>query len=127
MGVDFETLVTAWKKWVQAGVAFGELIKSVQKFSPKELANAVKDEQVERGELLWQAGEFCVADAIYRRDPKTKALVHPLSGAAQKKIVGSWLVPVVSLLKEPDLLTLHESVRKLLIYMIYEVRAADTG
>ncbi len=78
---------------------------------------------MKRGELLWQAGELCVAEKQYRRDPGTKALVRPLTGSTPKKIIGNWLVPVASLLQDPQLLKLHEGARTLLLGMIAEVHS----
>ena len=80
---------------------------------------------MKRGDLLWQAGELCVAEGNYSRDPKTKALVHPLTGAAPRKIVGSWLVPVASLLHDPNILKLHEQARKLLLNILTAVQAVE--
>ena len=123
IGTEFETLLAAWRNWAQAGVAFGEFEKVVKSWTPKDLASVVSDDEVKGGELLWQAGELCVAEANYRRDPKTKASVRPLASTPPKKIVGSWLVPVASLLKDPSLLNLHEGVRVLLHGIITEVHA----
>ena len=124
-GVEFETLQTAWKNWVQAGAAFGEFEKVVKEWAAKDLADAVDGDEVKRGDLLWQAGELCVAEANYRRDPKTKALVRPLTGSDPKKLVGSWLVPVACLLQDPNLLNLHEGARTLLLGIIAEIQALD--
>lgn len=124
-GTDFEALRTAWISWVQAGVAFREFDRAVKGWAPKDLANAIEDVEVKQGELLWQAGELCVAEANYRRDPKTKASVRPLAGGAPKRIMGSWLAPVASLLQASNLLKLHEGARRLLLGILAEARALE--
>ena len=124
-GAEFETLHTAWRNWVQAGAAFGEFENVVKGWTPKDLADAVDDDEVKRGDLLWQAGELCVAETNYRRDSKTKALVRPLAGSDPKKLIGSWLVPVASLLQGPNLLKLHEGARTLLLSIIAEIQVLD--
>ena len=111
---DFETLVMAWTNWIQAGIAFQEFERAVATWSPKELAELVTAEKASRGELLWQAGQFCVSDANYRREPKTKAVVHPLAKSAPIKIVGSWLVPVSALLSDDGLLVMERGPRHVL-------------
>lgn len=95
---NFESLVVAWTNWIQSGIAFQEFERAVATWSPKELAELVTVEKANRGELLWQAGQFCVSDADYLRETKTKAIVYPLAKSAPIKIVGSWLAPVSALL-----------------------------
>lgn len=111
---DFETLVLAWTNWIQAGIAFQEFERAVATWSPKELAELVTAEKASRGELLWQAGQFCVSDANYRREPKTKAVVYPLAKSAPIKIVGSWLVPVSELLSDDGLLEMERGPKHVL-------------
>ena len=116
---DFETLVVAWTNWIQAGIAFQEFERAVAAWSAKELAELVTVEKTCRGELLWQAGQFCVSDADYRRAPRTKAIVYPLTKSAPLKIIGSWLVPVSTLLSDADLLSLDERLTKVLRNILY--------
>lgn len=122
VGIEFDSLLSAWRKWAQAGVAFQEFETAAKSLTPKDLANAIEDDIVKRGDLLWQAGEFYIADADYHRDPNTKALISPLTGAATIKIVGSWLVPVATLLHRPNLLNLHNDARCLLLANLSEVQ-----
>jgi hypothetical protein len=124
-GAEFEALVAAWTNWIQAGIAFQEFERAVSTWSPKELAEAVTRDQVYRGELLWQAGEFCVSDGDYRRGARTKAIVHPLTKASQSKIVGSWLAPVSELLSDADLLTIDNRPREVLRNILSEVQTIE--
>jgi hypothetical protein len=120
LGMSFEALVVAWRSWVRAGSAFCEFEKAVASKTARDLAELVKVAEVEHGELLWQAGEFCVSEGHYRRDKGTKAAVRPLGSSEPKKIVGSWLVPVSALLSNPELLRMHEGARQLLLTMLRE-------
>jgi hypothetical protein len=122
-GADFEALVAAWASWIQAGIAFQEFERAVSKWSAKELAEAVTRDHVNRGELLWQAGEFCVANSDYRRDPRTKAIVHPLAKAGELKIIGSWLVPVSGLLSDDELLGIDFRPRQVLQTILADTAA----
>ena len=117
-GVEFESLFLAWKSWGQAGVAFGEFEHAASAWTSKDLAEACADNQVRSGELLWQASELFVADDC--RDP-TKVTVLPLKGGAPRKFARSWLVPVPALLKDPNLLRIHEGARRLLLSILAEV------
>ena len=51
-GVEFESLLLAWKRWVQAGVAFGEFEHAASTWTSKDLAEAVTGKQVKSGELF---------------------------------------------------------------------------
>jgi hypothetical protein len=125
MGVDFDSLLTAWRNWVRAGVAFREFERAVGEFSAKDLADAIVVNEVKRGDLLWQVGELCIASENYSRDPKTKAVVLPLTGASPRKIIGNWLVPVAPLLEEANILNIHEQASELLLSILAEVQAAE--
>ena len=120
-GVEFESLLLAWKSWVQAGVAFREFKRVVSAWTPKDLAVAVTVNQVKSGELLWQAGELCVADDNCCRAPKTNVQVLPLTGAPPRKFAGDWLVPTSALLQDPNFLKLHEGIRRLLLRVLAEI------
>ena len=124
-GIEFESLLLAWKRWVQSGVAFGEFEHAARTWTSKDLAGAVTSKQVKSGELLWQDGELCVADDC--RDP-TKVTVLPLKGGAPRKFARSWLVPALALLQDSNLLKLHEGVRRLLLSILAEFppACADT-
>ena len=97
----------------------------MSKWSAKELAEAVTRDHVNWGELLWQAGEFCVANSDNRRDPRTKAIVHPLTRASQSKIVGNFLAPVSDLLSDMDLLAIDDRPRKVLRRILAEVETLE--
>ncbi len=120
-GANFESLLEAWRGWLQAGTAFRDFENAVKSSTPRDLAELVNVAEVVRGELLWQAGEFCVAEAPFRREARTRATVWPLGRSEPKKIVGSWLVPVMALLKDPKLLGMHEPARQVLFGMVAAV------
>ena len=147
-GVEFESLLSAWRNWVQAGVAFREFERTVSAWTAKDLVVAVTGNQVKSGELLWQAGELHVAHANYcrnqitiasslnRRFSRTKsehanycrnqitiAQVNPLKGSDPRKFQVNRLVPVLALLQDPNLLKLHEGVRSLLLDILTDVQA----
>ena len=124
-GAEFEALVATWTNLIRAGIAFQEFERGVSAFCPKQLAKAVFPEQVNRGDLLWQAGEFCVSHANYRRDQTIRAIVHPLTGASQKKFVGSWLVPVSALLSCTSLLEIDSCPRQVLRNMLAEFNKCE--
>ena len=111
---EFELLLEAWIDWKRTGTALREFDCAVGEFSQKELAESVTCGNVRRGELLWHDGEFCVSEAGYRRDGKTRAIVNPLSKSTQKKIVGSWLVPVSELLNDSSLLAIDARAKEVL-------------
>ena len=121
----FESLVVAWTNWIQAGTAFQDFERALATWSPKELAELVTVEKARRGELLWQAGQFCVSDADYRREQKTKAIVFPLAKSAPLKIIGSWLVPVSVLLSDDDLLEMERGPRQVLQSILAKVESRD--
>lgn len=85
----------------------------------------VADCEVECGQLLWQAGKLCVADKNYRREEMTNAVVLPLTGAKPRKFNGRWLVPVSALLKDSELLSLHDGARRILLDILAEVRVLE--
>ena len=118
---DFESLVAAWTAWLQAGLAFQDFERTVKEWSPKDLAALVTVDEVKPGELLWQAGQFCISAASYRRRATTKAVVHPLTKSSDLKIVGSWLVPVSALLAEDRLMGDKTNQRQTLKHILDNV------
>ena len=124
---DFESIVVAWTDWIQAGFAFQEFERAVATWSPKELAGLVTVEKASRGELLWQAGQFCVSDADHRREPKTKAIVYPLAKSAPLKIIGSWLVPVSALLSDDSLLEMERRPKQVLQNILAGIESSGLG
>ena len=118
LGTDYDTLVETWARWVRAGFAFNEFEKAAGPWKAKDLAEKVAIEQVKQGELLWQAGEFCVADKDYQREQITYATVHPLTGGDQKTFYGNWLVPVTPLLSELNPLAMDEDARSHLFELV---------
>ncbi len=121
-GIEFEALVDARNRWVRDGVALDEFRKAAGLWKAMELAEACSDGPLKRGELLWQAGEFWVAEKDCRRDQKTSVSVRRLAGVDRKKFRPSYLAPVGSLLQNPDLLKLHDGARRSLLDVIAEVR-----
>lgn len=120
---DFESLVGAWTNWIQAGIAFQEFERAVATRSSKELAELVTVEKACRGELLWQDGQFWVSKADYRREPKTKAIVHPLAKSKPSTFIGCWLVPVSALLSDDGILEIERGPRQVLKNILTEVEA----
>ena len=120
--VKFEVLVDAWKRWVRAGVAFDEFRKAARMWTAIDLAKSCGDGSVKRGELLWQAGEFWVAEEDCHRDQKAGVSVQRLGGVDRKKFCPSYLAPVCSLLQDSNLLTLHSGTRRSLLDVIGGVR-----
>ena len=84
----FEALVEAWTRWIRAGMAFQEFERALLAWSPRQLAHAINQNQVNRGELLWQGGGFCVAHGHYRCDQSTNAIVYPLTEATPIRVQG---------------------------------------
>ena len=116
--VEYKPLFLAWKSWRQAGVAFEEFKNAASIWTPKDLAEMCNNDQVRSGKLLWQASEFWVADDC---NYPTKVAVLPLKGGTPRKFARSWLVPVLDLLMDPNLLRIHEGARRLLHSILSEV------
>ena len=76
--------------------------------------------EIRAGELLWQAGELCVSETGYRREPRVRAVVHSLKGGKDKKIRGDWLVPVIELVQSESVLDLHPKAREMMVSIISE-------
>ena len=121
--VQFERLMAAWAAWAKAGKAFEEFENAAEAWSARNLADAIAEEEVSQGDLLWQGGELCVADSDYRRDQTVNAKVNFLRGS-DTKFRGHWLVPVASLLEAPNLLDLRQEVRTLLLRILAELKKA---
>ena len=120
--VKYGALVDAWKRWVRVGMAFDEFRKAAEVRTAMNLAESCSDRPVKRGELLWQAGEFWVAEEDCRRDQKNSVSVRRLAGVDRTKFCPSYLAPVGSLLQDSKLLKLHEGARRSLLDVIAEVR-----
>lgn len=75
-----------------------EFERSAGELTAPYLAQRIEAETVLEGDILWQAGEFFVANAPYRRVKTTTAEVQPLRKGAVKKFKGHMLVPIVRLL-----------------------------
>ena len=115
-----EGLMAAWAAWVRAGKAFEEFANAAETWSARDLADAIADDKVSQGDLLWQGGKLCVVDTDCRRDQTADAKVYYLRGD-DAEYRGDWLVPVASLLKAPDLLDLRHEVRALLLRILAEL------
>lgn len=120
---SFEALLSAWQDWLRAGAALGEFSAIASQKTPAELKDLVSLSDVRRGALLWQFGEFCIAEAGYRRELKVKASVLPVRGSEPRKVAGSFLVPVAQLLESSGFLSLPGSVRTTLACLAAEVEA----
>ena len=118
-----ERLMAAWTAWVKAGKAFEEFENAAEAWSARDLAAAIADDEVSKGDLLWQGGELCVVDADYRRNQTANAKVSFLRGGGTE-FKGHWLVPVASLLKAPNSLDLRQEVRELLRRILAELKKA---
>ena len=122
---NFETLVAAWTSWIRAGMAFHEFERALLAWSPRELAQAISQRQVNRGELLWQAREFCVAHANYNHDRSTTAIVYPLTGGSSVRFKGDWLVPVSKLMDHPALVDLPDEIKQTLENLLVDVGSIE--
>lgn len=116
-----EALGVTWRKWLRAGVAFSEFESIARQKSALELAQCIEADAVTESELLWQAGEFCVAERACQRRRGAKALVKPVRGGASKKFTGNMLVPIVKLLGDDRSLDMHGEARTFLMNLLSEV------
>ena len=117
----FEALVAAWTRWIRAGMAFQEFERALLAWSPRQLAQAINQNQVNPGELLWQGGKFCVAHGYYRRDQSTNAIVYPLTEATPIRFKGDWLVPVSELLNHSTLVDVADGVKETMRNILLDV------
>jgi hypothetical protein len=101
--MDQDSLVSAWRQWLRSGLALHATEEAFGKFNQKELADLVRCQVVEKGELLWQSGCFCTAERQYARDRKTHADVRPLGSLEVRRFLGDWLAPVSDLLRNSEL------------------------
>ena len=111
---DPNELIAAWRKWVRAGRALKTMEEIFQAFDQKQLAGLVGRAFVRKGELLWQSNSFCTSEEQYNRDQKTKAEVRALGSLEVRKFIGSWLTPVLDLLKNTEI-KMPEAVRRELL------------
>jgi hypothetical protein len=116
-----EALGITWRNWLRAGVALAEFESITRRKSALELAQCIEADTVSESELLWQAGEFYIAEGAYRREKGTKALVKPVRGGASKKFTGNMLVPIVKLLGDDQSLDMYSEARKFLFELLSEV------
>lgn len=122
---NFEALVATWTSWIRAGIAFREFERRLLTWSSEELAEAIGQRQVSRGELLWQGGEFCIAHANYQRKKSTNAIVYPLTGASSKMFKGDWLVPVSQLMGHPALVDIPDEIKRTLRGILVDVGSIE--
>ena len=116
-----EALALTWRSWLRAGVALSEFESIAERKSALELAQCIKADAVTESELLWQAGEFCIAEGACLRERKAKVLVKPVRGGASKKYTGNMLVPIVKLLADDQSLGMHGDARTFLLDLLSEM------
>lgn len=122
--MDQDILVSAWRQWVRASIALHATEEAFGKFGQKELADLVRCQVVEKGELLWQSGCFCTAERQYARDHKTHADVRPLGSLEVRRFLGNWLAPVSDLLRNLEL-KIPEPVRREMLSLVEGINFAS--
>ena len=75
----FDTVRDLWLRLLQRGHALRRLERALAGWTPVQLAPRIRQEQLKRGELLWQGtGGFCVVTDGVQRDSGSTANVLPL-------------------------------------------------
>ncbi|HQO62973.1 MAG TPA: hypothetical protein PK528_05125 [Syntrophorhabdus sp.] len=99
----------AWISLMRTGEALRALEEALKGHSPLELRERIRQDQIERGELLWQGRSgYCVASCSCLRSWKENVPVLRLQGAQKESSFDpSFLIPVRSLLSS-DMLPQNE-------------------
>lgn len=89
-----------WVSLMRRGEALRAMEGALVSHSPVELRDKIKEDQVLRGELLWQGSSgYCVAMTSCRRSSKENTLVLRLQGAKKESLFSpSFLIPLKCLL-----------------------------
>lgn len=96
-------LQTSWQLLKRRGQALRALEQALDGHTPGELREAIVQEEIKEGELLWQGtGGFCVAAQKFSRSKeKEKALTVRLHGKLEEvKVLSCYTIPVRALLDE---------------------------
>ncbi len=102
-GLSAEDLVRFEQEWVllmRRGEALRSLEEALANHSPVELREKIREEQIERGELLWQGSSgYCIAMTSCKRSSKENTPVLRLQGAKKESLFApSFLIPLRCLL-----------------------------
>ncbi|MGM4902040.1 hypothetical protein AB8B21_22030 [Tardiphaga sp. 866_E4_N2_1] len=89
-----------WLSWVQGGAAVAALMGRLAT-APLEILGTVTRSRVHRGEIVWIANQFAVAQADFDRN--AKAELYLLNDARRTKFVGEMAIPVLDILEEVGL------------------------
>lgn len=95
-----QALPDFWSNWVQGGAAVVALMGRLAA-APLEALELVKRSRVHRGEIVWLANQFAVAQADF--DRKAKAEFYLLNDARRRKFLGEKAIPVLDILDEVGL------------------------
>lgn len=89
-----------WVSLMRRGEALRTLEEALADHSPVELRERIREDQVLRGELLWQGSSgYCVAMTSCKRSSKENTLVLRLQGAKKESLFSpSFLIPLRCLL-----------------------------
>jgi hypothetical protein len=89
-----------WITLMRRGAALRALEEVLGKNTPEELREKIREDQINRGELLWQGKSgYCVAMCSCKRSDKQNALVLRLQGTKKETFFKpSFLIPLRSLL-----------------------------
>ena len=88
-----EALPEIWVGWVRGGAAIQALIEGLT--DPKALTGAITRPRVSRGEIVWVAGQFGVAQADF--DRQAKGQFHLLRDARVALFIGDRAIPVADI------------------------------
>lgn len=94
-----EALPDFWVSWIRGGAAVRTLMDTL--IDPSAFQGAISRSRVHRGEIVWVAGQFAVAQADF--DRRANGQFHLLRDARIAKFMGERVIPIVDVVGKLDL------------------------
>ncbi|MEY9607023.1 hypothetical protein ABIF74_011776 [Bradyrhizobium japonicum] len=95
-----QALPEFWVSWIQGGAAVVALMDRLAA-APLEVLGTATRSRVHRGEIVWIANQFAVAQANF--DRKAKAEFYLLNDARRTKFIGEKAIPVLDIIENVGL------------------------
>jgi hypothetical protein len=110
----------SWTGLVRAAESMRQIKSCLRTHTAIELAKMSERTVVDAGELLWQAGDFAVAQSSCKRLRASKATVERLGTGQVLRFYGDLLVPIADILKS-DIVSIPEKSRREMLALIVDM------
>ena len=124
--IEIDAIEKAWLHLIRKGEAFSQLEMILKDQSPVHIRDRVAQDQISRGELLWQGNSgYCVALEDCQRSERKNISVLKLQGSKKDvQFESTYLIPLRSLLDSqvlPAANHLGSEVRNAVLKLINEI------